>query len=89
MIAFEHQRTNAMHEERFFSNYCFVWGLMGGFGSMYLNIHVPKDLWSKVFEAAITAAVSTFMGLVVKAIWSVTKAALREYIRSFKRTKSK
>jgi hypothetical protein len=64
----------------------FTIGAITGVFKLMLNIHLPIEFFSKLFESAITAGVCGLMGVAGKELWVVAKRSFTAY---FKTRKSK
>jgi hypothetical protein len=64
----------------------FVIGALTGLTKMVLNVHLPIDFISKLFESALTAGICGFIGVAGKELFVVAKRAFTAY---FKKRKSK
>lgn len=62
-------------------------GLIGGICQWMMNIQLPTDFWSKLFESAITAAVCGFVGIAGKELYKVARRALIAYFFNRKNRK--
>jgi len=64
----------------------FTIGAITGLYKLILNVHLPIEFFSKLFESSITAAVCGLMGVAGKELWVVAK---RAFVAYFKTRKSK
>jgi hypothetical protein len=65
----------------------FIIGAITGMFKLILNVHLPIEFFSKLFESAITAGVCGLMGVAGKELWVVGKRALITYFRTRKSKK--
>lgn len=66
----------------------FTIGVITGMFKLILNVHLPIEFFSKLFESALTAGVCGLMGVAGKELWVVGKRAFKAYFKNRKNKKS-
>lgn len=66
----------------------FAIGAVTGMFKLIINIHLPVEFFSKLFESALTAGVCGFIGVAGKELWVVSKRAFIAYFKNRKSKKS-
>jgi hypothetical protein len=80
-------RTMGFQPESVDNRIAFITGVVAGLYQFLLNIHLPTDFWSKLIEAAITAAVCGFVGVLGKELYKLVRNSLQTYFRNRKNKK--
>ncbi|MGN6418285.1 MAG: hypothetical protein ACTHMC_12385 [Pseudobacter sp.] len=62
-------------------------GMLGGIYSTLANIYLPTDFWSKLWEAALTAAICGAAGWVGKLVVQTAYRSLKTYFVNRKKPK--
>jgi hypothetical protein len=79
------KKTMGFHSNSPDNVYGFAVGSSVGVVQYFLNIHLPTDFWSKLFEAGLTAGICGFIGMLGKELFIVARRAFIAYFRHRKK----